>query len=380
MLVFREEQALLKKSVQEFVADAVKPYAAAWDEESHCPVELFPMMGELGLAGIIIPEKYGGEGLGFFERAIILEELARHSAGLAISLMTHQLGITPIMVAGTEEQKQTYLPELASGKRIASLSTTEPGGGSDFNGQKAHGELVNGQWVINGHKCFITNSHITDVDVWIVRTGEDEKGRSLLSAFIIEKGMPGYGPGRKENKVGLRSSVTGDVICKDTILNPKQMIGLEGQGGKIGMQALGEVGRSGMAAIGLGILRGCLEESVKFAKERIIYGKPLSKLQSAQFIIGENRTAYEAARLLLYNAVSRKDAGQPCIAQVAMAKYFISEAAVEAAKRTMDLMGAYGCINEYPVSRYLRDAMTCLAAGGTNHIHKIIISGAALNE
>lgn len=379
-MLFSEEQKMLQKTVREFVLEEITPKAEEWDEKDICPKELFPLMGQIGITGIFVPESLGGVGLGYLERAICLEEISRYSAGLGIALMTHHLGMSAIQDAGNEEQKATYLPDLATGKKIGGLAVTESTGGSDFMGQKTIAEMVDGKWCLNGRKCFITNSHIADVVVWTARTGEDEKGRSVFSTFIIEKDTQGYKAGRKENKIGLRGSVTGETSCNNVILEEDKLLGKVGEGAKIGMSAIAEVGRSGMAAICVGILRGCVEESVKFAKERIIYGNPLSRLQSAQFIIAENRTAYEASRLMLYEAMALKDSGRPCANQIAMAKLFATEEAVAAAKRTMDLMGGYGCINEYPIGRFLRDAISSIPAGGTSHIHKIIISGAAMKE
>ena len=371
---FSEEQEMLREAVREFVDHEVAPNAAQWDEKDVCPVELFPVMGELGINGIFVPEEYGGTGLGHIERAICLEEISRHSGGLGIAMMTHHLGMSAILSAGTEEQKRKYLPEACSGKKIVGLSVTEPGGGSDFIGLKSKGELEDGQWIVNGRKCFITNSSIADIDIWAIRTGTDTKGRPSLSTVILEKGMPGHLPGRKENKLGLRGSVTGDINCVDVKVAPEQLLGKEGAGAKIAMQAISEVGRAGMAAICVAILRGCLEESIKFSKERILYGKPISKLQAIQFIIAENKVDYEAARLLMYQAASLKDAGLPCANEFTIAKLYATEAAVNAAKRSIDLMGGYGVINEYPVGRYLRDALASIPSGGTSHIQKLIIA------
>lgn len=377
---FTEEQEMLRKAVREFVESEIAPKAAEWDEKDYCPVELFPMMGELGILGIFVPEEYGGTGLGHVERAICIEEISRHSAGLGIALMTHHLGMAPILDHGTEEQKQKYLPELCAGTKICGLSVTEPGGGSDFTGQKATGELIDGKWVLNGRKCFITNSHVADIDTWVVRTGTNEKGRPEFSAFIIEKDTPGHAPGRKEHKLGLRGSTTGDINCVDVKLDPEQMLGKEGKGAKVGMLAIGEVGRAGMAAICVGILRGCMEESVKFAKERIVYGKPISKLQAIQLDIADIRVDYEAANLLTYRAASVKDAGEPATTEFSMAKYFATEAAVRASKKTMDIMGGYGIINEFPVGRFLRDALASIPSGATSHIQKIIIASDTLRK
>lgn len=375
---FTEEQEMLRKAVREFVEAEIAPHAAEWDEKEYCPVELFPKMGEMGITGIFVPEEYGGVGLGHVERAICLEEVSRYSAGLGIALMTHHLGIAPILYYGTEEQKQKYLPDLAAGKKICGLSVTEPAGGSDFMGQKATGELKDGKWVLNGRKCFITNASVADVDIWAVVTGQDEKGRALMTTFIIDKDTPGHTPGREEHKIGLHGSATGDITCVDVTLGEDAVLGGVGKGAKIAMASIQEVGRAGMAAISVGILRGCLEEGVKFSNERILYGKPLNKLQAIQFIIAENRVDYEAARLLTYHAASLKDAGKPCATEFSVAKLYASEAAIQAAKRTIDLMGGYGCINEYPVGRFLRDAIATIPAGGTSHVQKMIIAGSTI--
>jgi len=375
---FTDEQEMLRKAVREFVEREVAPKAAEWDEKDVCPVELFPLMGEMGINGIFVPEEYGGAGLGHVERAICIEEISRHSAGLGIALMTHHLAIAAILYYGNEEQKKKYLPDLCSGKKIGGLSVTEPGGGSDFMGQKSTGEFKDGKWVINGRKCFITNSHIADVDVCTVRTGTDEKGRAQLTAFILEKDMPGRSAGRKEHKLGLRGSVTGDVIYTNVEVSPEQMLQKEGDGTKIGMASISEIGRAGMSAICVGILRGCLEESVKFSKERVLYGSPISKLQAIQLTIAENKLDYEISTLLTYRAAGMKDAGIPCATEFAMAKLHSTEAAVNAAKRTMDLMGGYGIVNEYPVGRFLRDALASIPSGGTSTIQKLIIAGSVL--
>jgi alkylation response protein AidB-like acyl-CoA dehydrogenase len=376
---FTEEQEMLRKSVREFVESEIAPNAAKWDEEDYCPVELFPKMGEMGITGVFVPEEYGGVGMGWTERAIVLEEISRYSAGLGIALMTHHLGIAAILRFGTEEQKQKYLPDLASGKKIAGLSVTEPTGGSDLANQQTVAEYKDGFWTINGRKVFITNSHIADVDVMVAKTGVNEKGRPLLTAFITEKDMEGHRPGRKENKLGLRGSVTGEIIYKDLKVPEENVLGSLGEGQKIALATISEVGRAGMAAICLGILRACLEDSIKFSNERILYGKPISKLQAIQFAVAENRLNYELGRLITYWAYSLKDKGVRCDTEFAMAKLYTTEAAVAAAKRTMNLMGGYGVINEYPVGRYLRDALASIPSGGTSEIMKIIIAAGTLS-
>ncbi len=372
---FTEEQKLLQEAFRAFVKESVAPNAAKWDEEDCCPTDLFPTMGDLGILGIFVPEKYGGVGLGHVERVMALEEIARHSAGLAMFVFTHQLGMAAILDFGSEEQKMKYLPGMCSGETICGLAVTEPGGGSDVAGQKTAAVLENGMWNVKGRKCFITNSHIADVTVMTAKTGEDDKGRATFSAIILEKGTPGFAPGRKEHKMGLRGSVTGDLVMDNALIPEGNILGTVGQGNAIAMKEIGEVGRASMTAICVGILRGCVEESVKFANDRILYGKPISKLQAIQFHIAENRVDYEAARALLYIAAAKKDQGIPTTVDFGMAKFFAVEAAVRAAKRTIELMGGYGVMNEYAAGRFLRDAMASISSGGTSEIQKIIIAG-----
>ncbi len=378
-LKFTQQQEMLRKAVREFVEKEVKPVAARLDAESRFPMDIFVKMGKLGFAGVFVPQQYGGAGLGMTERAIILEELGRHAAGLAMALMTHHLGVDAILLYGTEEQKNKYLPDLAAGKKITGLAVTEPTGGSDVAGQLATAVRENGNWVINGRKCFITNSSNAEVNVITARTGEDAKGRPAFSAFIVENAVEGFSSGREEDKVGLRGSSTGDLLMNGCKVGDASLLGGEGNGMKMALSLFTKIGRTGMAAIGLGIIRACLEDGVKFAKERVLYGKPLSKLQAIQFEIARIRIDYEAARLLTYNAVGLKEGGAGADAEIAAAKYFATEGAVRAAKRTMDLMGGYGVINEYPVGRYMRDALTTISCGGTSHIMQIIVAGQTLN-
>ena len=366
---FTEEQEMIRKAAREFAEAEIAPYAAEWDSKDICPVELWPMLGEVEPQDICT---------GSLWRVIL-------SHGKAISLRDFKVFRRPryrfddsssnkaILRFGSEEQKNKYLPILCSGEKIGGLSVTEPGGGSDFAGQAASAEKIDSGWVLNGRKCFITNAGIADINVIICKTGEDEKGRGILSAFIVETGTEGLKPGRHENKLGLRGSITGDVILDNCKIGDDAIIGKDGDGAKIGMGAIGEVGRAGMTAICVGILRACCEDAVKFAKERIVAGKPISKYQAIQFEIADIRTDYEAAKALLYTAASIKDEGKPATTAFAVAKYFATEAAVRGAKRCMDAMGGYGIVNEYAVGRYLRDALASIPSGGTSHIQKLIL-------
>lgn len=375
---FSKDQDQLRKAVREFVEAEVAPLAAKWDEEDICPVEVFKKMGQLGFAGVFVPMEYGGAGLGYTERAIVLEEIARHSAGLAMFLMTHHLGVAALLQFGSDDQKKKYLPDLASGQKIAGLSVTEPSGGSDLSAHQSTGELVEGYWVLNGRKCFASNSHVAEVTVITVRTGSDQKGRPALTAFIVESDNPGLTPGRKENKLGLRVSVMGDLVMNNCRVGEDSILGGEGKGQKVALGIISEVGRAGMSAISLGILRACLEEMVKFSKDRKLYGKPISSLQAIQFSIAETRIDYEAARLLTYNALSLKDSNKRCDVDLAMAKYFSTEAVIRAAKRNIENMGGYGIINDYPAGRFLRDGLAGLPSAGTSNIMKVIVAAATL--
>ncbi len=372
---FNSDQKSLQKLVREYVEQEIAPNAAEWDEKDVCPDHLWPVLGQMGFFGIFVPTQYGGPGLGLTERSIVLEEISRHSAGLGIAMMTHDLAIAAILNFGTEEQKQKYLPQLISGEKIGGLSVTEPTGGSDFGNQNTTIEKTEEGYVINGRKCFITNSHNAVINVVTGTSGVNEKGRKIISAVIVPEGTPGWSAGRKEHKLGLRGSVTGDVICNDLKVTADCMIGKEGDGSKIAMHTIGHFGRSGMAAIALGVIRGCCEEGVKFAKERIVYGKPISALQAIQLIIADNQVDYEAGQAMLYNATSIYDSGVQCAPEVAAAKLFVSRNAVKAAERTIDLMGGYGVINEYPAGRFLRDAMAIIPSGGTSQIMGIIVAG-----
>lgn len=372
---FTEDQEMLRNAFRDFIKEEIAPFATKWDEDDFCPVEIFPKLGELGVLGIFVPEIYGGVGLNHTERIIAIEEISRHSPGVGMFVFTHQLAVGALLDFGSEAQKQKYLPDMCAGTLIGGVAVTEPGGGSDVAGQKSTAELVDGNWVINGRKCFITNSHIADMCIISAKTSEDEKGRAQFGAFILEKGMDGFSPGRKEHKLGMKSSVTGDLVMNNVRVPEENLVGKPGQGTVVSMKQISEIGRASMAAICVGILRGCIEESVKFANERYLYGKPISKLQAIQFHIAENRLDYEAARLLLYNAASLKDENESCSVEFSMAKHFGTEAAARAAKRTIELMGGYGIVNEYPIGRFLRDAITSISSGGTSEIQRIIIAG-----
>ncbi len=377
---FTEEQELLRSAFAEFAKEEIAPNAAKWDADNVTPLDIMPKLGELGVLGIFVPEEYGGIGLGHTERVMALEEIARYSGGLGMMVFTHQLGMAAILDYGSEEQKKKYLPDMCAGTCICGLAVTEPGGGSDVAGQKTSAVLEGDNWVVNGRKCFITNSHCAGATVITCRTGEDEKGRGTFSTIIIEKGTEGFAPGREENKLGLRGSMTGELIMNNVKVPKENVVGEVGQGNPIAMKEIGEVGRASMAAIATGILRGCLEDAVKFANERIVYGKPIAKLQAIQFHVAEIRCDYEAARLMLYRAAALKDEGKPASPEFSMAKYFATDAACRDARKCIEVMGGYGVVNEYAAGRYLRDALGCISSGGTSEIQKLIVAGDTMRK
>lgn len=376
---FTKEQKVLRKDFADFARAEISADAAKWDEQDYVPMELMPKMGKLGVLGSFVPKEYGGLGLGHVERCMALEEIARYSAGLAMMVFTHQLGMATILDYGSEEQKQKWLPSMCAGTSVCGLAVTESGGGSDLAGMKTEALIEGDTWTINGRKCFITNSHCEGVTVITCKSGEDDKGRALMSTIAIESGTEGFTPGRKENKSGLRGSYTGELVMNKAKVPLSNTVGKVGQGMAITMDELSGVGRASMSAIELGIIRACLEDAVAYSKERMLYGKAISKLQAIQFQIAEISCDYEAARLMTYNAATLKDEGKLGV-EFYMAKYFISEAAVRSAKRLSEIMGGYGVVNDYSASRYLRDAIACIPACGTSEVQKLIIARDALKK
>ncbi len=372
---FTEEQLMLQQAFREFAKEKIAPFAAKWDEEDICPAELFPELGELGVLGCFVPEEYGGLGLGHVERIIAMEEFARYSAGLVIFLFAHQLSVGAFVDFASEEHKKEYLPAMCDGSAIWSLAVTEPGGGTDLMNHKTVAVKDGDEWVISGRKCFITNHAVADYFLVTAKTGEDERGKNQLTAFIVPKDAEGFKVGREENKLGMKGSVTGDIVLTNVRVPASALFGQEGQAHKVALKEIGEIGRASMSAICVGLMKGCVEEAVKFSNERIIYGKPLNKLQAIQFHIAEIRTMYEAGRLLVYRAACLKDEGVPTAPYNGMAKLFCTNAAVSCAQHCIELMGGYGVINEYPVGRYMRDALAAISAGGTNEVQKMVIYG-----
>ncbi|MCK4976784.1 MAG: acyl-CoA dehydrogenase family protein [Anaerolineales bacterium] len=367
---FTEEQELFRKAAREFAETQIVPHIPNMEETGRGWEPVIKALCEAEMMAITIPEEYGGLGLGYVERLIALEEIARISVATAMMMQVGGLGIAPIIVFGSEEQKQIYLPGLATGEHFATVAVTEPTGGSDPKGCRTTYKKQNGAYILNGRKCFITNSHIADTQVVMA---VDDDDCDALSTFIVEKGMEGFKPTHEEHKMGMRGCNTGEIELKNCEVPAENLLGVEGKGMRVAMTVISDVGRGGMVGCALGVHQACLEASVKFANERILYGKPISKLQGIQFKLADIKIDLEAGRLLGYRAAAMQDKGDRSGNEFAVAKYFTTEAAQRVAKMAVDIHGGYGCMEEYAVTRYLRDSFVLGPSAGTSDIMKVIV-------
>jgi alkylation response protein AidB-like acyl-CoA dehydrogenase len=373
---FTEEQDLFQKVTREFAETMIAPQVPIMEETGRDWEPAIEALGKAEMMAITIPEEYGGLGLGYVVRLIALEEIARISVATAMMMQVGGLGIDPIIKFGSEEQKKKYLPGLATGERFATVAVTEATGGSDPKGCRTTYRKVNGAYIINGRKCFITNSHIADVQVVLAM---DEENPDAASAFIVEKGMEGFKPTHEEHKMGMRGCNTGEIELKNCEVPAENLLGAEGIGMRVAMAVISDVGRGGMVGCALGLQAACIEAAVQFANERILYGKPISKLQAIQFKLADMKIDLEAGRLLGYRAAALQDSGERSGNEFAVAKYFTTEAAQRAAKMAVDIHGGYGCMEEFPVTRFLRDSFVLGPSAGTSDIMKVIISRWALS-
>jgi len=372
---FTEEQELFRQAAREFAETHVAPKVKEMEEIGEPCVEVIKELAEAEMMALTIPEEHGGLGLGYTARLIALEEIGKVSVATAMMLQIFGLGIEPIVKFGSDEQKEKYLPALAKGKRLATVAVTEPTGGSDPKSCRTIYEKDGDDYLITGRKCFITNSHIADT---IVTMAVDAENPDAFSTFIVEGGMEGFKPTHVEHKVGMRGCNTGELSFERCRVPKANLLGEEGKGMRVAMSAISEVGRGGMVGTALGLQAACLDVSVKFAKERELYGKPISKLQTIQNKIADMKIDLEAGRLLGYRAAAMQDQGVRAGNEFAVAKYFTTEAAQKAAKVASDIHGGYGCMEEYDVTRYYRDAIVLGPSAGTSDIMKVIISGWAL--
>lgn len=368
-----ENQAMIREMVREFGEKYIRPVVMHYDETQEFPFEIFKKLGELGLLGVLVPTEYGGAGFTYIDYVTAIIELAKFCPAIALSMAAHNSLCTGhILQHGNEEQKRKYLPLLATGKWIGAWGLTEPNTGSDAARMQCVARREGEYWVINGTKNFITHASVGDVAVVIVRTGElgDSHG---MSAFIVEKGTPGFSAGKKENKLGMRASDTAQLVFDNCRVHQSQMIGEEGEGFIQSMKVL-DGGRISIAALSVGTAKGALEASLKYAKQREQFGQPIINFQAIQFKLADMATEVEAAELLTYQAAWMKDNGKNVTKEASMAKYFASEVAVRTANEAVQIFGGYGYTKEYPVEKYYRDAKLCTIGEGTSEIQKLVIS------
>ena len=367
------EQALLRKTVRDFAERELAPHSREWDERQGFPREVFAKLGGLGLTGACWPEEYGGSGLSTVDWAIVMEELARADAGVALSLAAHHsLCSAHIHLAGTDEQKRRFLPPLARGEQVGCWGLTEPGSGSDAGGMRTTAARDGDHWVLNGGKTFITNGGLADTAV-VMAVTDRGAGKKGISAFVVERGTPGFRSGKKEDKLGVRSSDTSELVFEDCWVEAANLFGSEGMGFIDTLKIL-DKGRVGIAAFSVGIAQAALEASIRYAKERKQFGHPIADFQAVQFKVAEMATKTEAGRLLTWRAAAMADAGLFYIIESSMAKVFASEAAVEIALEAIQIHGGYGYVKDYPVERYLRDAKIGTIGEGTSEVQRLVIA------
>lgn len=372
--VLTQEQEDIRKMVRDFVEKSVAPTAAERDEKEFFPRDIFDKMGELGIMGLPYPEEYGGAGSDFVSYAIAVEEISRACAATGIGLSVHvSLCAWPIFKYGTEEQKQQFLRPLAEGTKLGSFGLTEPNAGTDAGGSSTTAVKEGDSYIINGTKIFNTNGGEAEIEVIFALT-DKEKGIKGMSAFIVEKGTPGFTYGKKEIKMGIRSSVQRELIFENCRIPAVNLLGKEGEGFKIAMSTL-DGGRIGIAAQSVGIGQGALDEAVRYSKQRVQFGKPISSFQAVNFMLADMATKVDAARLLAYRAAYNKSNQLPYAKEAAMAKLFASDTAMSVTTDAVQIFGGYGFSREYPVERMMRDAKITQIYEGTNQAQRMVIAG-----
>ncbi|HEV2176412.1 MAG TPA: acyl-CoA dehydrogenase [Terriglobia bacterium] len=368
-----EDQKEIQRSVREFAEKEIRPHVSEWDEAQHFPREILPQLAALGLMGVAFPAEYGGAGLGYVEYALIIEELSRVDGSVGIIVAAHNsLCAGHIFLAGTDEQKRRYLVPLARGEKLGCWSLTEPQAGSDAGGTRTTARLEGDTWVLNGSKTFTTNGTYADVCVAMAVT--DRTGHKHgISAFIIEKGTPGFRPGKKENKLGLRASDTTEVIFEDCRVPTDNCLGKPGEGFVDSLRVL-DKGRISIAALALGMAQGAFEAALSYSQQRRQFGKPISEFQAIQFKLADMATEIDAARLLTLRAARLADRGCRVTREGSMAKLFAGEVAVRVANEAVQVHGGYGFIKDYPAEKYYRDVKLCTIGEGTSEIQRMVIA------
>ena len=370
---------LIRESARAFAETHIRPNVMLWDEDQIFPVELFHQMGQHGFLGVLVPEKYLGSGLGYQEYITIIEEIAKVCGSIGLSVAAHNsLCTNHILTFGNEAQKEKYLPLLATGEWIGAWGLTEPNTGSDAMRMQCVATKDGDHWVLNGTKSWITHGKSGNVAVVIARTGDllDSHG---MTAFIVERGTPGFNAGKKENKLGMRASETAEMIFDNCRIHESQVLGNVGDGFIQSMKIL-DGGRISIAALSLGIAKGAYEASVKYAKERQQFGQPIANFQGISFNLADMATTIEAATLMTRNAGYLKDAGKKCTRESAMAKYYASEVAVAVSNDAVQIFGGYGYTKDFPVEKFYRDSKLCTIGEGTSEIQKLVIARESLKD
>lgn len=372
-----DEQKMLKKTVRDFAEKEIKPVRADYDEKEEYPIGILRKLGEMGIMGMAIPPEYGGSGADVISYAIAVEELSRVDPSVGVAVSVHNsLGCDTIVKFGNEEQKKKWLPDLATGEKIACYCLTEPGAGSDAAALKGTAVLDGDEYVINTQKQFITNSAGADLSLVFVMTDKDA-GYKGVSGFLVPTDAPGFSRGRKEKKMGIHASVTMEMRYEDCRIPKENLLGQEGEGFKIALWAL-DAGRIGIAAQAVGLAQGALEEAIAYSKERVQFGKPISSFQALQWKMADMATEIDAARFLTYRAAYVKQKGERFSTEAAMAKLKASDVAVNVARDAVQIFGGYGYMREYPVEKYYRDAKITEIYEGTSEIQRLVISRALL--
>lgn len=374
-----ENQKMIAEMLKSFSAQHIAPFVNEWDEKQFFPEELFKKLGDLGVMGVLVPQKYGGAGFSYYEYVTSIVQISKVCGGVGLSVAAHNsLGTNHILQFGTEEQKQSYLPKLATGEHIAAWGLTEPNTGSDAGNMQTTAKKVGNEWVLNGTKNFITHGKSGQVAVVIARTGEP-RTKNNSTAFIVERGTPGFKAGKKEDKLGMRCSETAEMIFEDVRISDSQRLGEVGEGFKQALAIL-DGGRISIAALALGIAKGAYEAALKYSKERHQFGKPIASFQGISFKLADMATKIEAAELLINNAVFRKTNGLKLSKESAMAKLYASEISVEVTNDAIQVLGGYGYLKDFPVEKFYRDAKLCTIGEGTSEIQRLVISREILSE
>jgi alkylation response protein AidB-like acyl-CoA dehydrogenase len=376
---YTDTQLQIAEMVRDFANKHIRPKMMEWDESQKFPVDLFKEMGKLGLMGVLVPTEYGGSGLGYFEYVTVISEIAKVCGSIGLSTAAHNSLCTGhILYFGNEEQKQKYLPKLATAEYIGAWGLTEANTGSDAGNMRCTAVRDGDGWILNGTKNWITHAISGDVAVVLARTGEP-RAKSNITAFIVEKGTPGFAAGKKENKLGMRASETAEMVFDNCRISDAQRMGEVGDGFRQAMKVL-DGGRISIAALALGIAKGAYEASLKYSKERQQFDQPISNFQAIAFKLADMATKIEVSEMLIYQAADMKNRGVPMSKESAMAKYYASEVSVQVSTDAVQVFGGYGYTKDFPVEKFYRDSKLCTIGEGTSEIQKLVIARSILTQ